>query len=81
MPAELRPRQAGDRGLFDDEPEGHGGDELLHLVGQPLLPRLLVLLQGRGDLEGRKDDGHLSATNYDYYHALQELHATAVLRY
>lgn len=30
--------------------EGHGRDELLHLVGQPLLPRLFVQLQGGCDL-------------------------------
>lgn len=30
--------------------EGHGRDELLHLVGQALLPGLLLLLQGRCDL-------------------------------
>lgn len=33
--------------------KGHGRDELLHLVGQPLLPRLFILLQGCGDLWGK----------------------------
>ena len=31
--------------------QGHGGDELLHLVAQPLLLGLLVQLQGSCDLE------------------------------
>lgn len=35
--------------------EGHGRDELLHLVGQPLLPRLLILVQGCCDL-GEKEN-------------------------
>lgn len=34
--------------------EGHGRDELIHFVGQPLLPRLFVLLQGRRDLQRRE---------------------------
>lgn len=33
--------------------EGHGRDELLHLVGQPLLPRLFILLQSCRDLYRR----------------------------
>ena len=37
---------------------GHGGDQLLHLVGQPLFPGLLVLLQGGRYLRGGK--GHMS---------------------
>lgn len=32
--------------------EGHSGDELLHFVGQPLLPGVVVLVQGCRDLFG-----------------------------
>lgn len=42
--------------------EGHGRDELLHLVGQPLLPRLLVLLQGGCDLLQKRENWDQTTT-------------------
>lgn len=47
--------------------ERHGRDELLHLVGQPLLPCLFVLLQGCRDLrretQGRAETQHGRTTS------------------
>lgn len=40
----------------------HGGDELLHLVGQALLPGLLVLVQRRGDLRPKDKRRPLQTT-------------------
>lgn len=54
--------------------EGHGRDELLHLVGQPLLPRLLVLLQGGCDLLQKRENWDQTTTkkNTARLHLLQD---------
>lgn len=58
----LSVKRGGGGGGSPSALEGHGRDELLHLVGQPLLPRLLVLLQGGCDLLQKRENWDQTTT-------------------